>query len=144
METIKWMFEDYVDMWCGDLLSKAIALLTTVVVGVLLILIGWLSFIAADSWFVSEIEAGGEVSGKNHHPAWTQMQTISTGKTIIVVPIHHPESWTVNVLTIYGSGSESVSEKTFDWVQKGQPCKVKLKKRRLSKGVYITEIDWRG
>jgi hypothetical protein len=138
------MISDFLDMLKGDWGEKLVALLMAACVAVVVWLVCWGVFVAADSWFIDDREGTAEVCGHNYSPAWIQTIYHSNGNGGGWTQfIHHPESWAVVMRMGELSDSVTVSQRTHDEAQTGQKVPVRYRKGRFSDGLYITEARFR-
>lgn len=133
------MISDFFDMFRGDWVERIGAAILSLCIALILSLVGWGIFIAADSWFLPERDGVAEVCGRNHEPEWTQVIHHSNGNgggwiQIIV----HPESWTVKARVGNLTDNFSVTKQAYDSVLMGQPVRVRYRIGRFSDGLYIT------
>lgn len=94
----------------------------------------WLIYAVADEAGTAEAgEAEGAVVSVEHHGAWMQM--VQSGK--VLVPIHHPERWTITV-----SGEGMVLSGDFDApnFNEGQRVRFTYGKGRPSGSPHLKKI----
>lgn len=138
------MISDFLDMLKGDWLERLMALLMAACAALVILLVCWGVFVAADSWFIDDQDGTAEVCGHNYCPAWVQTIYHSDGKGGGWTQfIYHPESWEVVMRIGELSDSVCVSQRTHDEARTGQQVSVRFRKGRFSDGLYITEARFR-
>lgn len=101
--------------------EKAVVSFCVMLVVVVVAFIGYAFTCEVISWRLHE----GEIVDKSYHPQWTQISVIHSSKSTIIVPIHHPEHWTITIEgdDQYGKHrrrSISVSHSSYDALKVGE------------------------
>jgi len=134
------MFSDFIDMFRGDWIEKIVATIVAMCFAVVVWLVCWGVFVAADSWFIDDRDGVAEVCGHGYHPAWIQTIYHSNGKgggwTQV---IYHAESWSLAMRIGELSDSVSVSQRFHDEAKLGQQIPVRYRNGRFSDDLYITD-----
>ncbi len=133
---MNFIFENIVYIWGEGFFGKILALLFVLTIGTLLFLISWGIFVAADSWYVSNKIGNAVVVDKSHHSAYTSV--ISTGK--IVVPVYHPERWSIGLAKDGLMDDVDVSKKSYDSINLKETYEITYRVGRLSSDMYIESI----
>lgn len=133
------MIRDFIDLFRGDWVERIGATLVSICALLLISIIGFGLFVAADSWFLAEREGMAEICGRDHEDEWTQIIHHSDGRGGgWMQVITHPESWTVRARIGSLTDEFPVSRDAYSAVKMGQFVRVKYRMGRLSGGLYIT------
>jgi hypothetical protein len=104
----------------------------------------WYAYRLLDGSFLSEREAVGKVTGKEHVPM-SQKQTMQNiGGHIRPVTVMVPETWLLNLDLDGTSAQAAVAPDEFNRIETGTQVKVRVVKRRLSGNLRITQYVGKG
>ena len=130
-----------VDMFKYDWLSKGIAVLIIALTIVVILLVGYGIFYAADSWGVTSSSYRAIAVDRHYTAAWIETNVITVGKVMVPQIIHHPESWSItarydNELISCPASEEQYNQFTYD-----KQIDVELKRGRISSKTYCRGIN---
>lgn len=130
------------DLLHGDISERVMVglLLILLVMALFLILIGM--FFAADRIGTSDRTVNAKILSREYHPEWTQTYMMMAGKVIIPQRRHHPESWSVSVMTEDNDVLDcSCSKSFFDRYEERSDIVVIVSSRRLSGDTYCQVVQ---
>ena len=107
---------------------------------IILFMIGWGIFLLLDYCFTTEETGMGIVVGRGHTAAWTQMMVVTSGKTTTIIPVYHPESWSLHIQIKDLVDSYSVDEFNYNHVPNGEKFNCTYSLGRISHSLYIKSI----
>jgi hypothetical protein len=99
----------------------------------------WYAYRLFDGSFLSEREAVGKVTGKEHVPM-SQKQTMQNiGGHIRPVTVMVPETWLLDLDLDGVTAQASVPPDEFNRIKAGDKVKVRIVKRRVSGNLRVTQ-----
>ena len=146
MDIIASFFDTLYDMftsgWWGIIAGSLVVLMLLIIIG----LIAWGIFIAADSWCLPVKQGSGLIKGWKYYPAHYQPITTTTtdanGKvSSSTTMVYIPDSWSVTVRMGNRTASMGCSKGYYDNAKKDQPVTVHYVDGRFSSKFYIKSLS---
>jgi hypothetical protein len=132
-----------IDMFRDGWLGKLMAVLFCATIALVVWLLAWGAFVAADSWYLPDRSDTGEVVNRDYQSAWVQTIVHYNGQTTWTQVICHPESWRITLRVGDLEDSVQVDQSTYDTVPTGEMVPVKYRRGRMSDDLYITDAFFR-
>ena len=95
---------------------------------------------AIDSSFLQEKQGTGVIVGKRFIAAHTTISIISTGKSTVHVPVHHSDSYRVNIQVNGLNDEVAVSKYYYDDLEINEEINCVYTNGRIMDSMYIKEV----
>jgi hypothetical protein len=135
------------DIWdmvrYGDWLEKVTGLIISSLAAVVIVGVGFIAFIAADSIGIESTPEPATVTSKSYSPEVTTTTFMDTGNGIMMPVITTtPPSWHAWVVTVNGARHLhcSISQGQFNFLSTGRNVEVGIGAGRFSGGDYCTHL----
>ncbi|MEC9292108.1 MAG: hypothetical protein VX730_06890 [Pseudomonadota bacterium] len=126
--------------WGGrlDPLGTFMALLWWGLMGLVISMILYGIYYVIETAGIPERAERSTITGKQFTPAHTTMVTVNTGKSVSVIPVHHPDRWhmTFRVNKCKSLVSFDITQSQFNAMNKGDEVNIMIRRGRISGSKY--------